>query len=44
MTIAGSREFERALAILQTLHRDGRLSLEDEPKIAALEELLRKLG
>ncbi|HYI07924.1 MAG TPA: tetratricopeptide repeat protein [Thermoanaerobaculia bacterium] len=42
--IAGSRELlERALAILQTLHREGRLSPQDEPKIAAVEELLRDL-
>ncbi|HYC92357.1 MAG TPA: CHAT domain-containing protein [Thermoanaerobaculia bacterium] len=37
-----SRELlDRALTILQTLHRDGRLSPRDEPRIAAVEESLR---
>ncbi|MEA2676543.1 MAG: hypothetical protein QOJ81_684, partial [Chloroflexota bacterium] len=42
--ITGSRDLlERALAVLQTLHRDGRLSPKDEPKIASLEESLSDL-
>jgi tetratricopeptide (TPR) repeat protein len=43
-TIGRSRELvERALAVLRTLHEDGRLPPQDEPKIAAAEELLRDL-
>lgn len=41
-TMTSSRvHLARALAILQTLHKDGRLSPQDEPKIAALQKLLR---
>jgi hypothetical protein len=40
----GKRQIERALSMLNGLKDQGRLAPADEPKIAALEELLKRPG